>query len=94
MRIKRDSEAMYAYVRFLILHLSFRLSVLFLSFSSSGLTTPKCRREKVREEVEARRAMPEGLRMKEDTDRAKKSRDEKKKGSQGASVLGVVSLSC
>ncbi|GAA5914973.1 hypothetical protein JCM5296_004519, partial [Sporobolomyces johnsonii] len=38
--------------------------------------------EKVREEVEARRAMPEALRLKEDMERAKKSRDEKKKGSQ------------
>ncbi|GAA5951275.1 hypothetical protein JCM21900_003824 [Sporobolomyces salmonicolor] len=38
--------------------------------------------EKVREEVEARRAMPEALRLKEDLERAKKSREEKKKGSQ------------
>jgi microfibrillar-associated protein 1 len=41
--------------------------------------------EKVREEVEARRAMPEELRMKEDMDRAKKLRDEKPKGQQGPS---------
>ena len=42
------------------------------------------RREKEREEVEARRAMPEGLRMKDDLERAKKSRDNKPKGQQGA----------
>lgn len=41
-------------------------------------------REKEREEIEARRALPEALRMKEDTERAQKSRDEKKKGGQGA----------
>ncbi|KAK4057014.1 hypothetical protein OIO90_001914 [Microbotryomycetes sp. JL221] len=39
-------------------------------------------REKEREEVEARRALPEGLRMKEDLEHAKKTREEKKKGSQ------------
>ncbi|KAK4698261.1 microfibrillar-associated protein 1, partial [Phenoliferia sp. Uapishka_3] len=39
-------------------------------------------REKEREEVEARRALPEALRMKEDMERAKKSRDEKTKGGQ------------
>ncbi|POY72373.1 hypothetical protein BMF94_4677 [Rhodotorula taiwanensis] len=38
--------------------------------------------EKVREEVEARRAMPEELRLKEDTDRAEKTRKEKKRGQQ------------
>ncbi|BGP57113.1 hypothetical protein JCM8202_000555 [Rhodotorula sphaerocarpa] len=38
--------------------------------------------EKVREEVEARRAMPEELRMKEDTERAEKTRKEKKRGQQ------------
>ncbi|GAA5906929.1 uncharacterized protein JCM6883_005735 [Sporobolomyces salmoneus] len=38
--------------------------------------------EKVKEEVEARRSMPEALRLKEDTERAEKSRKEKKKGSQ------------
>ncbi|GAA5828440.1 hypothetical protein JCM3770_001185, partial [Rhodotorula araucariae] len=38
--------------------------------------------EKVREEVEARRALPEELRLKEDTERAEKSRKEKKKGQQ------------
>ncbi|BGP42250.1 hypothetical protein JCM10449v2_006255 [Rhodotorula kratochvilovae] len=38
--------------------------------------------EKVREEVEARRALPEELRLKEDTERADKSRKEKKKGQQ------------
>lgn len=35
--------------------------------------------------MEARRAMPEELRMKEDMDRAKKLRDEKPKGQQGPS---------
>ncbi|SCV71428.1 BQ2448_3016 [Microbotryum intermedium] len=39
-------------------------------------------KEKEREQVEARRAMPEQLRLKEDLDYAKKTRDEKKKGSQ------------
>ncbi|ORY48829.1 splicing factor, Prp19-binding domain-domain-containing protein [Leucosporidium creatinivorum] len=39
-------------------------------------------REKEREEVEARRALPETLRLKEDTERAKKSREEKQKGNQ------------
>ncbi|KAL8277818.1 hypothetical protein RQP46_009801 [Phenoliferia psychrophenolica] len=39
-------------------------------------------REKEREEVEARRALPEALRMKEDMDRAQKTRDEKSKGNQ------------
>ncbi|GAA5885709.1 hypothetical protein JCM16303_003122 [Sporobolomyces ruberrimus] len=38
--------------------------------------------EKVKEEVEARRSMPEALRLKEDTERAEKTRKEKKKGSQ------------
>ncbi|GAA5986164.1 hypothetical protein JCM10908_006438 [Rhodotorula pacifica] len=38
--------------------------------------------EKVREEVEARRAMPEELRIKEDTERAEKSRKEKQRGQQ------------
>ncbi|GAA5970831.1 hypothetical protein JCM3765_005579 [Sporobolomyces pararoseus] len=38
--------------------------------------------EKIKEEVEARRTMPEALRLKEDTERAEKSRKEKKKGSQ------------
>ncbi|GAA6063714.1 hypothetical protein JCM10212_001825, partial [Sporobolomyces blumeae] len=38
--------------------------------------------EKIREEVEARRSMPEHLRLKEDTERAEKSRKDKKKGSQ------------
>ncbi|GAA5833815.1 hypothetical protein JCM3766R1_000107 [Sporobolomyces carnicolor] len=38
--------------------------------------------EKIKEEVEARRSMPEALRLKEDTERAEKSRKEKKKGSQ------------
>ncbi|GAA6000567.1 microfibrillar-associated 1 family protein [Rhodotorula paludigena] len=38
--------------------------------------------EKIREEVEARRAMPEELRLKEDTERAEKSRKEKPKGNQ------------
>lgn len=48
------------------------------------LTHCVCRRslEKVREEVEARRAMPEELRLKEDTDRAEKTRKEKKRGQQ------------
>lgn len=31
--------------------------------------------------------MPEGLRMKEDLERAKKSRDDKQKGQQGACLL-------
>lgn len=48
------------------------------------------RREKDREEVEARRAMPETLRMKEDMERAQKTRDEKKKGSQGMSRSEIV----
>lgn len=49
----------------------------------SLLTPPYvCSREKEREEVEARRALPEALRMKEDTERAKKSREEKQKGNQ------------
>ncbi|GAA5843089.1 hypothetical protein JCM9279_001858 [Rhodotorula babjevae] len=38
--------------------------------------------EKVREEVEARRALPDELRMKEDTQRADQSRKDKKKGQQ------------
>ncbi|GAA6003986.1 hypothetical protein JCM10207_006499 [Rhodosporidiobolus poonsookiae] len=38
--------------------------------------------EKVREEVEARRAMPEELRLKEDTARADKSRKDKPKGNK------------
>ncbi|GAA5867857.1 hypothetical protein JCM3774_005886 [Rhodotorula dairenensis] len=38
--------------------------------------------EKVREEVEARRALPEELRIKEDTERAEKSRKEKQRGQQ------------
>lgn len=41
--------------------------------------------EKIKEEVEARRTMPEALRLKEDTERADKTRKEKKKGSQGTS---------
>lgn len=41
------------------------------------------RREKEREEVEARRALPEALRMKEDMERAKASRNNKQKGNQG-----------
>lgn len=40
------------------------------------------RREKEREEVEERRALPEGLRLKEDTERAQKSRADKPKGAQ------------
>ncbi|KAK4052482.1 hypothetical protein OIV83_002284 [Microbotryomycetes sp. JL201] len=39
-------------------------------------------REKEREEVEARRALPEQLRLKEDMEHAKKTREEKKKGQQ------------
>ncbi|KAM0790587.1 hypothetical protein ACM66B_004452 [Microbotryomycetes sp. NB124-2] len=39
-------------------------------------------REKEREEVEARRALPEQLRLKEDLEHAKKTREEKKKGQQ------------
>ncbi|BGP34109.1 hypothetical protein JCM10296v2_005924 [Rhodotorula toruloides] len=38
--------------------------------------------EKIREEVEARRALPEELRLKEDMERADKTRKEKKKGQQ------------
>ncbi|KAG0663510.1 hypothetical protein C6P46_002406 [Rhodotorula mucilaginosa] len=38
--------------------------------------------EKIREEVEARRALPEELRIKEDTERAEKSRKEKQRGQQ------------
>ncbi|BGP26558.1 hypothetical protein JCM10295v2_005511 [Rhodotorula toruloides] len=38
--------------------------------------------EKIREEVEARRALPEELRLKEDLERADKTRKEKKKGQQ------------
>ncbi|GAA5941633.1 uncharacterized protein JCM15063_001644 [Sporobolomyces koalae] len=38
--------------------------------------------EKIKEEVEARRSMPEALRLKEDTERAEKTRKDKKKGSQ------------
>ncbi|GAA5922114.1 hypothetical protein JCM3775_003496 [Rhodotorula graminis] len=38
--------------------------------------------EKVREEVEARRALPDELRLKEDTQRADQSRKDKKKGQQ------------
>jgi microfibrillar-associated protein 1 len=76
MRIKRDKEAQYAYPPFVV-------------FLSPPLLTsaPPCRREKEREEIEARRALPEALRMKEDTERAQKSRDEKKKGQQGDSLL-------
>lgn len=40
------------------------------------------RLEKIREEVEARRALPEELRIKEDTERAEKSRKEKQRGQQ------------
>jgi len=40
------------------------------------------RREEEREEIERRRALPEEQRMKEDLERAKKSRDEKPKGQQ------------
>jgi len=43
--------------------------------------------EKIKEEVEARRTMPEALRLKEDTERADKTRKEKKKGSQGPFFL-------
>jgi microfibrillar-associated protein 1 len=39
-------------------------------------------REKEREEIERRRAMPEEQRMKEDLERAQKLREEKPKGSQ------------
>lgn len=39
-------------------------------------------REKEREEVERRRALPEEQRLKEDLEHAKKSRDEKPKGEQ------------
>lgn len=40
------------------------------------------RREKEREEIERRRALPEEVRLKEDLERAQKSRDEKPKGQQ------------
>lgn len=40
------------------------------------------RREEEREEIERRRALPEEQRMKEDLERAKKSREEKPKGQQ------------
>lgn len=39
--------------------------------------------------MEARRALPEQLRLKEDTERAKKSREEKQKGNQGAFPLSL-----
>lgn len=48
------------------------------------------RREKEREEVEARRALPEALRLKEDTERAKASRQNKQKGNQGKHPLYVI----
>lgn len=43
--------------------------------------------------MEARRALPEALRMKEDTERAKKSREEKQKGQQGKSSFSSSALS-
>lgn len=49
-------------------------------------------REKEREEVEARRALPEALRMKEDMERAQKTRDEKSKGNQGQSHAPALQL--
>lgn len=47
-----------------------------------GHPLPTRRLEKVREEVEARRALPEEVRIKEDTERAEKSRKEKQRGQQ------------
>lgn len=42
----------------------------------------KLQREREKEEVERRRAMPEAQRMAEDLEHAKKTRDEKPKGQQ------------
>lgn len=75
MRLKRDREARYACVAHDPEHLE-------ADFLIDEFPPGARRLEKVREEVEARRAMPEELRMKEDTERAEKTRKEKKRGQQ------------
>ena len=78
-RVKRDREARIAYVTCVSLAHEERLS---------ADTKARCThsRELERREVEERRALPEALRFKEDTERAKKLREEAKanKGQQGA----------
>lgn len=66
---------------------SSRLLFSLLLAALTDLCDGSDRREKEREEVEARRALPEQLRLKEDTERAKKSREEKQKGNQGTFFL-------
>jgi hypothetical protein len=69
-RIKRDTEALYAYVP------------LFFIFTYIGYSLRPNSREREREEVLKRREMPEALRLKEDLERAKKSREERPRGQQ------------